>query len=292
MKETAANTLHSAARYAAAVTNVLPRGGVRDLRRRLGSEDRLVFVIGSPRSGTTFLAGAIGAVPGFVDLGEVTPLKAAIPGLVGLPERDAAVDLRRVLERVRRLSLVPGLRGVEQTPETAFVASAALQAYPPARAVHLIRDGRDVVCSLLEKGWLSASRGGGDDAGLAYGARARFWVEPERRAEFESASDATRCAWAWRSYVTAARRAQSRVLELRYESLVGEPGPLRPLRSPSTSASIRPCSPGASTVPTTGRSAASATTSPPSSSPTSSARPERCSQSSATAPDRARNRAS
>ena len=223
MKETAANTLHSAARYAAAVTNVLPRGGVRDLRQRLGSEDRLVFVIGSPRSGTTFLAGAIGAVPGFVDLGEVTPLKAAIPRLVGLPERDAAVELRRVLERVRRLSLVRGLRGVEQTPETAFVAGPALQAYPPARAVHLIRDGRDVVCSLLEKGWLSASRGGGDDAGLAYGARARFWVEPERRAEFESASDATRCAWAWRSYVTAARRAETRVLELRYESLVGEP---------------------------------------------------------------------
>jgi hypothetical protein len=218
-----AKTLHSAARYAAAVTNVLPRGGTRDLRRRLGSEDRLVFVVGSPRSGTTFLAGAIGAVPGFVDLGEVTPLKAAIPQLVGLRERDGAVELRRVLERVRRLSLVRGLRGVEQTPETAFVLAAALQAYPPARAVHIVRDGRDVVCSLLEKGWLSAERGGGDDAGLEYGARARFWVEPERRAEFEAASDATRAAWAWRAYVTAARRAETRVLELRYESLVGEP---------------------------------------------------------------------
>jgi hypothetical protein len=219
-----AKTLHSAARYAAAVTNVLPRGGARDLRRRLlESEDRLVFVVGSPRSGTTFLAGAIGAVPGFVDLGEVTPLKAAIPRLVQLPERDAAVELRRVLERVRRLSLVRGLRGVEQTPETAFVVGAALQAYPHARAVHLIRDGRDVVCSLLERGWLSADRGGGDDAGLSYGARARFWVEPDRRAEFEAASDATRAAWAWRTYVAAARRVESRLLDLRYESLVDEP---------------------------------------------------------------------
>jgi hypothetical protein len=223
VREAAAKTLHSAARYAAAVTNVLPRGGTLDPRRRLGSEERLVFVFGSPRSGTTFLAGAIGAVSGFVDLGEVTPWKAAIPHLAELPERDAAVELRRVLERVRRYSLVRGLRGVEQTPETAFVAVAALQAYPPARGVHLVRDGRDVVCSLLEKGWLSAQRGGGDDAGLPYGARARFWVEPARRAEFEAASDATRAAWAWRSYVTAARRAEARVLELRYESLVGEP---------------------------------------------------------------------
>ena len=222
VKAEVASTLRSAARYVAAVNNVLPRGGTRDLRRRvLSADDRLVFVVGSPRSGTTFLAGALGAMPGFVDLGEVTPLKAAIPQLVRLPERDAAVEVRRVLERVRRLSLVRGLRGVEQTPETAFVVGPALQAYPPARALHLIRDGRDVVCSLLEKGWLSAARGGGDDAGLPYGARARFWVEPERREEFEAASDATRAAWAWRAYVTAARSVETRVLEVRYESLVG-----------------------------------------------------------------------
>lgn len=224
VRDETANVLRSAARYAAAVANVLPRGGTRDLRRRLlVAEERLVFVVGSPRSGTTFLAGAIGAAPGYVDLGEVTPLKAAIPRLVELDEREAARELRTVLERVRLLALVRGLRGVEQTPETAYVLGAALQAYPAARALHVVRDGRDVVCSLLERGWLSSARGGGDDAGLPYGARARFWVEPERRAEFESASDATRAAWAWRSYVSAARAGGPRALEVRYESLVGEP---------------------------------------------------------------------
>ena len=104
--------------------------------------------------------------------------------------------------------------------------------------MHLVRDGRDVVCSLLERGWLSAERGGGDDAGLPYGARARFWVEPDRRAEFEAASDATRAAWAWRSYVDGgALVREPRVLELRYESLVGEPEHGGGRRSPSTSAS-------------------------------------------------------
>ena len=101
------------------------------------------------------------ALPGFVDLSEVTPHKAAIP------------DAGRSFPRTRRpcgsgacssgcgwLALVPGWRGVEQTPETAFVLGAALRAYPKARAVHVIRDGRDVVCSLLERGWLSAGRGG------------------------------------------------------------------------------------------------------------------------------------
>jgi hypothetical protein len=224
LREETAGALRSARRYAAAVTNVLPRAGTGDLRRRMLSADRrLVFVIGSPRSGTTFLGGAIGAAAGFVDLGEVTPWKAAIPELVERDEAEAAAQLRRVLERVRALALVRGLRGVEQTPETAFVLGAALLAYPAAGAVHVVRDGRDVVCSLLDRGWLNAQQDGGDDAGLPYGAQARFWVEPERRAEFEAASDATRAAWAWRRYVAAARSGGPRTLEVRYEALVGEP---------------------------------------------------------------------
>lgn len=192
----------------------------RNLPGRLrGGEERLVFVVGSPRSGTTFLAGAIGAVSGFADLTEVTPLKAAIPELVGVPEPEAAARIRRILERVRALALVRGARGVEQTPETAFVLGAALRAYPQARAVHVVRDGRDVVCSLLERGWLSADRAGGDDARLSYGSEARFWVEPERRMEFESASDAARAARAWNAYVCGARSVRERVLEVRYEGL-------------------------------------------------------------------------
>jgi hypothetical protein len=215
----------SARLYAASARRVLKTSGLSGLGERLRRpEERLVFVLGSPRSGTTFLAGAIGGIPGFVDLSEVNPYKAAIPSLVGLPEQVAAARIRVVLERVRRLALVPGWRGVEQTPETAFVLGSALRAYPQGKAVHLIRDGRDVVCSLLERGWLSAGRAGGDDARLAYGSRARFWVEPGRVAEFERASDATRAAWAWRSYVTAARAAaDGRTLELRYEAIAVGP---------------------------------------------------------------------
>ena len=101
---------------------------------------------------------------------------------------------------------------------------AALRAYPAGRAVHLVRDGRDVVCSLLERGWLSTGRSGGDDAGLPYGARARFWVEPERRARVRDRERRDPC----RLGVAVLRhggsvRADPRTLELRYESLVGEP---------------------------------------------------------------------
>ena len=192
--------------------------------RRLGAEERLVFVVGSPRSGTTFTARALGSLPGFVDLDEVQPWKAAIPGLLGAPPDEAGARLRRILERVRRLGLARGLRGVEQTPETSFVLPAVLRAYPQATAVHVVRDGRDVATSLLERGWLSADRTDADDAGLPYGAHARFWVERGREEEFAVTSDATRAAWAWRRYVTAADAVPERTVRLRYEELVADPG--------------------------------------------------------------------
>jgi hypothetical protein len=192
-------------------------------RRRGAPEERHVFVVGSPRSGTTFLAGVLGAQPGFVDLGEVKPLKSAIPQLAARPPAEAAARVRAIHERVRRLALVRHLRAVEQTPETAFVLTAALTAFPRACAVHLVRDGRDVASSLLERGWLSRGRGGSDDAGLAFGHHRRFWVDEGRAEEFERASDATRAAWAWRAYVTAARIPHERTLELRYEALVADP---------------------------------------------------------------------
>jgi hypothetical protein len=197
------------------------RGG--SLRERLGRlDDRFVFVVGSPRSGTTFLAGAIGSLPGFIDLGEVAPLKSAIPELVALPGAEAGKRLRRILALARRIGLVGTVRPVEQTPEMAFLIDTAVGVYPGARFVHVIRDGRDVVCSLLQKRWLKPSGSGRDDAGLPYGAHARFWVEASRREEFASSSDARRAAWAWRSYVTAARSAGAEAIEVRYERLVVE----------------------------------------------------------------------
>jgi hypothetical protein len=192
-------------------------------RRRLGSEERLVFVVGSPRSGTTFTGRALGSLPGFVDLDEVQPWKAAIPGLLAEPDDAAARRLRTILQRVRTLGLAGGLRGVEQTPETSFVLPAALRAYPDALAVHVVRDGRDVATSLLERGWLNAARTGADDAGLPFGPYPRFWVEPGREQAFSEVSDATRAAWAWRRYVTAASAVPDRTVVVRYENLVSDP---------------------------------------------------------------------
>ena len=231
--ETTANNLRVARRLA-------PRRGAT-LGERFGRlDDRLVFVLGSPRSGTTFLASAIGSLPGFVDLGEVAPVKASIPELAALPPAEAAARLRRILAVARRVGLVGSVRAVEQTPELAHLVRALPLAYPEARVVHIVRDGRDVVCSLLEKPWLRPEQGRVDDAGIPYGSYARFWVEDERREEFEHASDARRAAWVWRSYVTAARSAGARVIELRYEQVTGDPVVVASVLAPQLATAVEP----------------------------------------------------
>jgi len=215
--------IESAALQLRVAKRLAPRRGA-SLSERFGRrDDRFVFVVGSPRSGTTFLAGAIGSLPGFVDLGEVAPLKAAVPELAALEPPEAARRLRRILGVARRVGLVGAVRPVEQTPELAHLVGAIPLAYPEARIVHIVRDGRDVACSLLEKPWLRREQAKTDDAGVAYGSYARFWVEPDRRAEFETASDARRAAWVWRRYVTAARSAETPVLEVRYEQMTADP---------------------------------------------------------------------
>jgi Sulfotransferase family len=218
----ALDAIRQASHYGRTVARVAQRG----FRERGGdpatATERIVFVVGSPRSGTTFLAGAVGSLPGFVDLGEVRPVKASTERWASLPEAEAAEELRATLERVRRLALVRDLRPVEQTPELSFVVGAAVRAYPSATVLHIIRDGRDVVCSLLERGWLR-ERGGHDDVGQPYGPYVRSWVEPERRDEFLEASEATRAAWAWRRYLTAARTVPDHTVEIRYEEIAANP---------------------------------------------------------------------
>ncbi len=63
--------------YAVAGARVAERALAQ--RPRLGHEERLVFVVGCPRSGRRSSGRSIGGLPGFIDLSEVTPWKAALP---------------------------------------------------------------------------------------------------------------------------------------------------------------------------------------------------------------------
>ena len=73
-----------------------------------------------PAPGRRSSRDALGTLPGFVDLGRGRAAQGRDPTADGKPA--ASERIRTILDRVRRLGLVTGLRAVEQTPEVAFVA--------------------------------------------------------------------------------------------------------------------------------------------------------------------------
>ena len=192
-----------------------------------------IFIVGSPRSGTTFLGSCIGELPEISYHFEPVATKAAAryvhEGKWGIIK--ARWFYRTVYARLMRMNVDGDHRFSEKTPRNCFLIDFLYQAFPDAKFIHIIRDGRDAALSHSKKPWLqaaSAKSGRRESGGYFYGPYARFWVEPERKHEFETTSDIHRCIWAWRRHTEtilsqAANLPRSQYYELRYEALVTTP---------------------------------------------------------------------
>jgi Sulfotransferase family len=194
---------------------------------------RPIFVIGAPRSGTTFLGDCIGAMPEVSYHFEPRLTKATIGHVYDgswTPQRGARV-FRLTYTALLLAALHGGRRFSDKTPENSFVVPFLAQLFPAAQFVHIIRDGRDAAVSHAEKPWLTAAAAQGTRRGAAgqlRGPYPRWWVEEDRRAEFSAVSDIVRTAWCWRRFTQAAMDGlatldSGRRLEVRYESVVADP---------------------------------------------------------------------
>lgn len=186
------------------------------------------FIIGAPRSGTTFLGACIARAASVSYHFEPPVVRDAVRR-VGRGEWDSRTAARVCRVSYRVLRLFDGKsateRVIDKTPENSFAVTLLVSAFPGAQFIHLVRDGRDVAVSLTEKGWLDDA---GDGRSSPYvGRQPRFWVEPERAVEFADAGHLRRCAWAWRRYTEAALEARAlpgaQYTEVRYEDLVARP---------------------------------------------------------------------
>ncbi len=192
-----------------------------------------LFVVGAPRSGTSLLGDLIGALPEFSYHYEPPITKAAARYVYEQRWGESFSRFfyknvyRWLMRRVGELSR----RYADKTPQNCFVIEFLARTFPDAQFLHIVRDGRDAALSYVEKPWLTErgkKLGQIESGGYPFGPFARFWVEPERRAEFESTSDLHRCIWAWRRHVESvleqtARLGSSRYLEIRYEELASGP---------------------------------------------------------------------
>jgi hypothetical protein len=195
--------------------------------------ERPIFVVGAARSGTTFLGDCIGRLPEVSYHHEPPATKAAgryvYEGLWGFGH--SRWFFRTVYAWLLRVELDGGLRICDKTPTNALLIPFLDRAFTAIQVIHIVRDGRDAAASHMRKPWLLASAktsGVREPGGYLHGPYAPWWVEPERRDEFENTSDVHRMIWAWRRYTEAALAdgpalGPERYLELRYETLVTRP---------------------------------------------------------------------
>jgi hypothetical protein len=168
-----------------------------------------IFVIGSPRSGTTLLRMILDSHPR-ISCGEETHFLRALHSIVG---RDWPLVASYGLPRDWWLARIRGLysdfqsevlarsgkaRWAEKDPTYTLHLAFIEELFPDALFVHLLRDGHDVVASFRDR-----------------------WG-------YRSAARAARTEWA--RYVEAAgelgrRLDERRFLEVRYERLVADPVP-------------------------------------------------------------------
>jgi hypothetical protein len=187
--------------------------------RRASAAERIVVVGGAARSGTTLLRTALGRHPRVVSGPETTVFLRRITAPRHLGPR-LALDPARIerwqfqsrsqvefIERFHRALLRDPARPVwvEKTPANVFRFGFVGRAFPDARMVHIIRDGRDAVCSL----------------------RHQPWAKIPRSIPRDGAEAARRCGMLWAASVRAGlrHRGDPRYHELRYEDLVKRPEP-------------------------------------------------------------------
>jgi len=200
--------------------------------------ERPVFILGSPRSGTTYLGSLLATMPGATYFYE-PPVMKYYARLV-YEDRVEFANIRRFYRWGFRSLLLAapgsGPRVIEKNPNHTWIAETLLTVFPDAKFVMIVRDGRDTALSLSEKPWHrldSQNSGKREPGGYAYGPQPHFYIEPDRRAEFAATSDLHRCAWIWRQHTEEVERlckvlpADSR-LEVRYEALLERPEEVLP----------------------------------------------------------------
>ena len=194
---------------------------------------RPIFVIGAPRSGTTFLGSCVGRLPEVTYHLEPRLTKAAIRRVYegSWGERRSAALFRLSYSSLILAGLHGGRRFAEKTPENSFIVPFLAKSFPGAKFVHIIRDGRDAAISHAEKPWLTtaaAGTGQRNHGGQLRGPYPRWWVEHDRREEFTVVSDIVRTAWCWRRFTEAALDGLATLppgsaVEVRYEAVVAQP---------------------------------------------------------------------
>lgn len=199
--------------------------------RSLRSIDRPVFILGCPRSGTTYLGSLLAEMRDSTYIYEPQILKYYVrlvrDEFAG--PRHASLLYRAALHSLVLAGPGHGPRPVEKNPNHVFSVDYLCNIFPDALFVMITRDGHDVAVSLKEKPWHRADAvgTGREPAGYLKGPYPHFYIEPDRADEYTATSDIHRCIWIWRRHQEEVETHRSRTdiaqHQIRYEDLVTRP---------------------------------------------------------------------
>ncbi len=181
--------------------------------RQLDTQDpRPVFIVGMPRSGTTLVEQILASHPQVHGAGELHALRNVLreelppdPGDYALPEALAGLEaagFRRAAERYSRFldALAPGAKRVtNKLPGNMVFVGLVSLLYPEARIIHCSRDAMDTCLSCYSKLFTT-----GHPFAYEQGELGRFYRMYDALMQH------------WRAVLPG------RMLELRYEELVGD----------------------------------------------------------------------
>lgn len=164
-----------------------------------------VFVLGCPRSGTTYLGELLEELPEVSYYFEPPILKyvSRFVYLSQSPSWQISLFYRVFLRTLLLFAPGTGKQIVEKNPNHTLVAPKLLKVFPKAKFIIISRNGMDVTLSLVKKPWhLEQSKGSGkrEPGGYLYGPFPHFYIEESRKTEYEKTTDVHRCAWIWRRH--------------------------------------------------------------------------------------------
>jgi protein-tyrosine sulfotransferase len=183
--------------------------------------DRFIFIGGSPRSGTTIVQNMLDSHPSifggpeFLHIPEIISLRDRLHRSVSLHYIDQFCSHDEVDAHIRALIesfLLPMVEQhgtwlfSEKTPANVLAFLGLAELWPRARFIHVVRDPRAIVSSMLEVGARAARQG--------------FELQAFTRDIDAAISYVQKC---FDAGFEAARREPKRVLTLVYEALVQEP---------------------------------------------------------------------
>ena len=146
----------------------------------------------------------------------------------------ARVRLSALLARLGKDQKVPPIRMVEKTPDNCFRIQMLLRVFPDAQFVHVVRDPRGSIAS-IHRGWTEESRFQRFPLppGFAiedYAGSSWCFGLPPGWEELDGSTVMEICAHQWRLYNEYCERDlprdDSRVLQVRYEEMASDPGPV------------------------------------------------------------------